>query len=1114
MSFVHLHVRSHFSRLGGAASPDALVARASSCKMPALALTDLQTLAGTVPFYQACRAAGIRPIIGMEVEAETGDGLVLLARDSSGYRSLCRIASALGLARRRTPCTLDLLRAEREGLIALAGGRRGRIAEYVRAGDAARAAHLIGVYATLFGGDNFFLELVRCVPADDGLVSELARLAGRLGVPTVATNDALCSVPEEAQTVSLLDAIRTGTTLAAHHPGKAEHVGERYLKTARQMSDAIADYPEALAATGFIARRCELELPLGALRFPVVGLPLGETAFSLLWKLCFAGAMRRYSPLTEEVTARLQYELQTIGSLGFAPYFLIVADIVRWARKQAIPIWGRGSAADSLVAYLLEITQVDPLRHGLYFERFLHAERDPADPPDIDLDISWTGRDAVLNYVYRKYGADNVAMIGTHICFGLRSAWRDVAKAHGLAPEEIAALAGRPWGYDLSEATDEGSAPGAERSAVPRGAADDAWGELYPPTAETCMGAAPDPPHGQPTLDPAVLAGCEALDGRPRDIGIHCGGIVISPFPLTDEVPLQLAAKGIAVTSYDMHAIADLGLIKIDLLGSRALAALAATVARVRSDGEPLDLEAIPPDDPATLAMLAAGATLGVFQLESPGMRALLQIMRPRSLSDLIAAVSLFRPGPLEGGLKDTFLKRLRTGEQPEYPHPAMEEILAPTHGVIIYQEQFLMLVHELAGLDLAAAEQMRKAVAKAPGPEALATYRAIFIAGAIGNDIPRPVAERIWEVLVGYSGFGFCKGHAASYAVIAYRMAYCKSHHPAELLAAVLDNVAGFYPPTVYIEEARRLGITLLGPDVNASTSETLARRRTIQIGLDAVRGLRRDTVAMLLEARRELGPFRSLEDLLRRVPMSKQEITALIQVGALDHMLDEQAHPALLWMALLWLPVIARQRERGASTPPGATYPLPLEEPLPDLPPDMPPLRPYSRTEELAFEQHLLGFTVRDNPLVPYAAQLARYGAVPAQELASYGGESVVVGGFVVAARRHLTRGGGWMLFLTLQDRTDLLEVVVMPDVYQAAGAVVAAGGPLVVRGQVEISAHGGAVVRARNLRSLRPPVDQPMSSTATRGATLPTEPPATDATRSNVAAMPDDQTRARTR
>jgi DNA polymerase-3 subunit alpha len=423
-------------------------------------------------------------------------------------------------------------------------------------------------------------------------------------------------------------------------------------------------------------------------------------------------------------------------------------------------------------------------------------------------------------------------------------------------------------------------------------------------------------------------------------------------------------------------------------------------------------------------------------------------------------------------GLKDACVSRIRAGGQPDYTHPAMERVLAETHGVILYQEQFLRLVHELAGFSLAGAESLRKALARNPGPDERAALRARFVAGAIGNDIAQPVAEQLWETLVGYTGFGFCKGHAAAYATVAYRTAYCKAHYPAELLAAMLSNQAGFYPAQVYIEEARRLGIRLRPPDINRSALGTRARGGTIQLGLGAVRGLRRATLAALLATRREGGPFRSLRELLGRVSLSKGEVTALIEVGALDRVAGGRSRPELLWQARLWAPAVARAQ---AATQPNGQGELPLPEALPDLPATMPALRPYSLAERLGLEGRTLGVTLSANPLLPYRALLARQGAVPAPDVAAHAGESVVVGGVPVAMRRHALRPGVWIGFLTLQDLRDLIEVVLEGDALEGALPALAAGGPVLVRGVVERANHGAATVRATKVRALRWPADK---------------------------------------
>jgi DNA-directed DNA polymerase III PolC len=831
------------------------------------------------------------------------------------------------------------------------------------------------------------------------------------------------------------------------------------------MAVLFADWPQALDTTRTIARRCNVDLPLGRVRFPAFALPAAETAYSRLWKLAFRGAARRYRPLDATVMVRLTHELATIAELGFADYFLIVHDLVQWARRQGIPVCGRGSAVDSLVAYVLGLTPVDPLAHNLYFERFLHRGR--PDPPDIDLDVCWRRRGEVLAYLYDRYGAERVAMIGTHVGFGARSAYRDVAKAYGLPPKTAPVWASsfldRAGPIPAEEASAEDGAEGVDDPVE----TDAAWGELYPAYAETEIGE--PPAAGGAPLDRQMQADCAALAGRVRHVGIHGGGVLITQDRLADETPLLRATNGLVVTQYEMNAIGALGLLKIDVLGNRALTVLAAVVARARASGIALDLDAIPPADPATIALLRAGDTLGCFQLESPGMRALLRTLQPRSLADVVVAISLFRPGPLTGGLKDLFLARLRLGGQPAYWHPHMETILQETHGVILFQEQFLQLVHEIAGFSLAEAEQLRKQLATGLPVEAREEVHAQFLSGAVARAVPAELAEQIWSALVGYSGYGFCKGHAVAFATIAYRLAYCKAHHPALFLAAILDEQAGFYPSQVYVEDGRRQGLRLLAPDVDYSAEGTAASGRTLRLGLGAVKGLRAETRAALLAARRGGGPFLSLYDLLQRVPLHKHEIEALIQAGALDRLGGGRSRAALLWQAHLWL--AARQtRERV----PRGQEALPLEDTgsLEELEALIPVNRRHTLLQTLQLERAALGFTLSAHPLAPYGPALERAGVVGADALAGCVGQEALVAGWPVAARPHLTKAGRWMGFLTLLDRTGMVEVVILPDRYAALASRLRPDGPLLVRGPVEVLSHGGAVVRAVDLVPLPPP------------------------------------------
>ena len=582
---------------------------------------------------------------------------------------------------------------------------------------------------------------------------------------------------------------------------------------------------------------------------------------------------------------RLKYEMEVIEGLGFSAYFLVVHDIVRFAHSRDIPILARGSAANSLVAYVLGITQVDPLVNDLLFERFLSPSRAEFELPDVDLDICWRRRDEVLHYVYETYGRDHVAIVGTHITFKSRSAWREMAKVFGVASNRITYVGRRlPHMTDIEDGQvleGMGNATELEEEVE----------EYFPET----MDGTPIP-RLRDARESAAFDMAKAIQGLPRHAGMHCGGVVITPGPIADLIPLQRAARdpSMAITQFEKDQIESMGLVKMDLLGSRALTTLVDTLkasglVQGKSDAGNLEqaLATIPLNDEATYRMMAEGDTLGCFQLESPGMRALLKWLRPHSLSEIAIAVSLFRPGPLEGGFLEIFMRRHLKQEMVSYHHPAMEPILRETNGVILYQEQFLKLAHSLAGMGLGEAEKLRKDLGKAHTPEERTRLGTWFIAGAIERGIDQVQAEKVWEIIAGYTGFGFCKAHACSYALIAYRSAFMKAHYPAEFLAAVVNNQGGYYGPAVYIEDARRLRIELLPPDINLSGMwcEVPPHTRSIRMGLQFVKGLSERAITAIISERRSRGRFHSLFDLMARVNMSPSEVMSLVKVGACDN-------------------------------------------------------------------------------------------------------------------------------------------------------------------------------------------------------------------------------------
>ncbi|HET6261270.1 MAG TPA: hypothetical protein VFG99_03395, partial [Chloroflexia bacterium] len=906
----------------------------------------------------------------------------------------------------------------------------------------------------------------------------LAALASDLGIPLAATNDVLYIEPGDATVAAALASARPGGRSRAsdsgrliedegiHHDPHAQRLTApptgRHLASTEEMAALFEEYPQALANARFIADQCDVELPLHKPLFPAVDLGRrgNETPFSRLWKLCFAGATRLYKPLDAGVISRLKHELEVIEKLGFSPYFLVVYDIALFARRKGIPTMARGSAANSLVAYVLGITQVDPLAHDLLFERFLNPSRAEFELPDIDIDLCWRRRDEVLHYVYERYGRDHVAIVGTHITFRLRSAWREMAKALGIHPDRINRVASRlPHLFTAEEILEE-SAPELEALS------EDQTVRVYGVEETLLPNLVTEDQKFRDALERQAFELCKAIEGLPRHAGMHCAGVVITPGPITDLVPLQRAAR-------DVHD----------------------------------SLAAIPFDDAATYRMLAQGDTLGCFQLESPGMRGLLKWLRPRGMNDMAAAISLFRPGPMEGGFLEIFMRRHLGQEPVSYPHPSMEPILKGTYGIILYQEQFLRLGHILGGLSLGDAEKLRKEIGKSRSAEERARLGASFVAGCIERGIDQMQAERVWEIISGYTGFGFCQAHAYSYALTAYRSAYMKAHHPAQYMAAQINNLGGYYGTGVYVEDARRLGLELLPPHANLSGAFCEAGQppdtRRIRFGLQFVKGLSEKTIALIQSERRARGPFRHLLDLLSRVEMSPSEAASLVKVGACDDLgtggegpgtaesdtgelapLSEM--PPLNRRQMLWLlpTIISHNRPKRASTQQSTLITqnsprslAPIQLALGDLMHDVgaprilggttlridvPDMPDFSLAEKLRLEREVLGFTLTRNEMELYGDMVAARGIVPSHALGEYAGHKVTVAGVIAAGRRHLAKGGEWMLFASLQDSGGLMEVVLFPEVYKEHATLIANNGcgPYLVTGTVQVAGKGRGV------------------------------------------------------
>ncbi len=1053
-----LHSRSSYSLLRGTASPERLAAAVRAAGYDTLALTDRNNLYAAVRFAGAARAAGLAPILGVELDepaAAAADGAapvaVLLARGAAGYRTLARLVTR----RHLDPAfaLVPALAAEHEDV-------------HVLAVDPV----LLAMLKPVLPPDRLWL-LIAATAADRGAFQRGRALGRKLGVAPLAAPPVFYAAAPERATARLLAAARSGR-LAPAVPDR-ELADPAACPTpphalARRFGAEAADL---LARSAELAADCRAELPGGAPIFPrPAGAP--DEVYPMLLERCLAGLRHRYGALARPPVARLMRELEVIAALGFADYFLIVGDIVAHARSEGCPVVGRGSGASSIVAYALGITNVDPLAHRLHFERFLSAARG-GDLPDLDVDLDWRGRDRVIAHVYRTYGEDRVAMISTHACFHPRSAFREAARAHGIGVAAVNRLA------RLLPHT----AAAADLAALVRarpGLREQPWAE--PPWRD-------------------ILAGTAELCGLPRHLGIHPGGVVIGDRPLADLVPLERAAKGIVVTQFEMDAIAAIGLVKIDLLGNRALATLGEAARLAARGAPPLDLDRAADHDEPTARLLAAGDTLGCFQIESPGMRQLLTMLAPRSVRDIVDALSLIRPGPASSGMKERFVRRARGLEPAAAVHPALAPVLAATHGIPLYEEDVMSIAAAVAGLDLAAADSLRRAIAGAANPEEMRLVRNGFVARAVHAGIDPDDAVRVWEEMARFAAYSFSRAHASGYGLLAYQSAYLKVHEPAAFACAVLNHHQGMYPRWLHVEDARRHGVRVLLPSLARSALEFTLETDAdgvaqVRTGLGAIGGLSAATAAALLAARAADGPFASLADLRRRVRPAAPEVEALIRAGALDEL--GMARSRLLWAA--------RAEQVPATEPPG---PALFSGAVGEAPP--PALRELAPGRQLASEWAALGFSPRAHPLFVAAPELAAALApaaaralelvsaggepraratgalatgahwIGAGELAAHHAERVVVAGLAAAHRSAPTKNGETMAFLTLDDPTGTAECTLFPAVFRRAARELAGGGALSATGRVTAQ-HGAASLEVERLTPL---VASPVAPAARAGA-----------------------------
>jgi len=998
----HLNTHSCFSLLEGLPTPAELAEEAARQEMPVIGLTDHRMLTGVVEFALACHKHGIQPVIGLEVDLAWGrsrERISLFAAGAQGWANLCRISSQEMLAGEDQPVSLDLLNDHRQDLIAVCsdmndpGGKR---LEQVR--------------------EVFDEHLYLALP---GPHYALAELGARLRLPVVAFPPVYYLRPEQSRIQTLVSTIRRNATLTTLPANAAAPAGSYFLSKS-ELTSRFQPYPEALANLTELAGRCTIELPLGKPNFPVVPLPAGLTAAETLRQKAERGARRLYGRITPEIRSRLDHELEVIDNLHFEPVFLIVEELLNFARKEGIPTASRGSASSSLVAHCLGITTPDPLALDLYFERFLNPAR--TTPPDIDTDICSRGRDDVIQHVFDTYGDEKVAMVGTINRFRPRSALSDAGKAHGLSPDQVRELVTRlPYAFWSRRDDDDGEGEREERSP---------FEELR---------------KKNPQFAP-IFADADAILRLPRHLSVHPGGLVVAPERVTDLVPvMRSGSKGIIITQMDLESVEALGLIKIDLLGIRGLTVLGDVAGAIQSWRRseyhgPLEvLEAIPLDDPQTAQTVELGRTVGCFQIESPGMRGVLREIRARTPEDVMVALALYRPGPLQGGLKDAFVRRFKGEEPVSHLHPALAPVLQATHGVILYQEQVLQIAQRIAGFSLAEGDLLRRAMSHFDPGKQMQVLKAKFLAGALEkNGIEAETAERVWELMAAFAGYGFPKAHAASYAMVGWRSAWCKTHFPAEFMAAVLANWGGYYSQRVYLSEARRMGLQVRPPHVNHALSQFSVAypqgEPVLYMGLDQVKELTQRTQSRIIRGR----PFASMEDFLSRVDPREQEVANLVQVGAFE--------------GFGTIPELLRRVEKGGWKP-GQMSLFEWQESYAE--------NDWQVERRVDAQEKILGVGIDAHPLELVMDRIVAAGAVTTLEAAGMPGQRVRVAGLRQSSHRSRTSRGEVMMFMTLEDLEGVLDVVFFPDVYRRASYALSGGQPVLVSGTMEMDKERGDVL-----------------------------------------------------
>jgi error-prone DNA polymerase len=1003
--FTHLHVHSYFSFCRGVDSIERICEATRERGMDAVAITDTNGLYGLIWFLLFARSAGVRPIVGAETVWGNERAVVLVQR-RQGYAGLCRLLSDLHRAAGPTVGSEGAV-PDRGGATAFdLGGALAALPEgvVILTAQAALLERLVRERGTA----DLYGELTPASsPAER---ATLKRVLRRDGVPPVATGTVHFVDPSGAAVHRLLRAVATNSVLSREGAPPGSVSDGCWLMPSERMRDAHPDLPEAVANAARIADECRFVPELGRPIFPEYPVRDGRDAAARLEWLCLEGVRVRYGAMTGAIRKRLDYELGIIRDKGFAPYFLVVEEIVAQAPRTC----GRGSAAASLVSFLLGITNVDPIRHNLYFERFLNPGR--VDPPDIDVDFPWDERDRLLDWVFNRFGVGHTAMIANHNTFRVRAAVREVAKVLGLPDTEISRVSKRfPWHAD-----------------------DPLEVIKHHPRFQNIQ-------LGEPW--PRILELARTIVGRPRNLSVHCGGVVIVPGRIDDHVPVQPTPKGVPVIQWEKDQAEEAGLVKIDLLGNRSLAVIRDACREVAAHGgETIDFKRFDPtDDTATRDLVRRGDTMGVFYVESPAMRQLQIKCGKGDYEHLVIHSSLIRPAA--NVFIQEYIRRLR-GETWDPLHPVLEHVLRETYGIMVYQEDVSRVAVFVAGFDPAAADNLRKVLSKKHKAARLADYRERFRDGARQRGVADDLIDKIWEQILSFAGYSFCKPHSASYAMVSFQSAYLRAHHPAEFMAAVISNQGGYYSTFAYVSECRRLGLQTRPPCVNRSERHWTGKAQEVRVGLMQLRGLADEVFEHVLAERESGGPYTSFEDLLRRLgdKAHHEAVTIFVLSGACDQLLAQgESRSDLVWQLAAWRRRRARQRQ-----PAGWLF-VPQTRRVPE-PSSLPRLGAYDERTLLDHEIRTLGLLVSRHPLTLYTAKIRRSKAIPARDLAANIGRHVTTVGWYVSGKQVVTKQGETMEFLSFEDTTALYEATFFPKVYRRFCSMISRTSPYFLTGRVE--------------------------------------------------------------